>query len=241
MSAGLEQLRDELATAHQVLVREDVIDAFGHVSVRHPDDSGLFLLPYSSAPNCVTPEDVALFDLTSEPAEATDRRLFQERFIHGCIYSARPDVQAICHHHPKSLMPYCATGEAPVAISQAGAAMGESVAFWDSRDAFGATNLLVSNAEQGASLAQALGAHWLVLMRRHGATVVGRSLHEAVYRAISACQNADILTQAGQLGEVVPLSQAEIERVETLVPGQAERSWQYWVERLDSGRPGAGT
>ena len=70
-------------------------------------------------------------------------------------------------------MPFAISGVPLVPVFHLGAAMGLSAPFWDSRDEFGDTNLLVVKPEEGASLARALGKHAMVVMRRHGATVVG--------------------------------------------------------------------
>ena len=231
----LNELRRDLVTALQILCNEGVLDTFGHISVRHPSEPGRFLIPYSAAPNCVGEQDIAELDLSSDPVEPTERRLYSERFIHGSIYTARADIGAVIHHHPKALMPYCATGSAPLPVCQAGAAMGKTVAFWDSRDEFGDTNLLISNREMGDSLAQALGSDWIVLMRRHGVAVAGRSLREAVYRAISTCQNAEYAAAAESQGAVEPLSAGELDAIAPNVPAQSERSWQFWAERLRAG------
>ena len=232
MTEDLTELRRELVTALQILCNEGVLDTFGHISVRHPSDPGRFLIPYSAAPNCVTEQDIAELDLSSDPARPTERRLYSERFIHGSIYGARADIGAVIHHHPAALMPYCATGSAPLPISQAGAAMGKTVAFWDSRLEFGDTNLLVSDGEMGDSLARALGPDWIVLMRRHGVTVAGRNLHEAVYRAISACENAAYAATAQSEGGVEPLSDGELDAIQPNIPARSERAWQFWAERL---------
>ncbi len=236
MTDSTADIRTDLVLANRILSREDIVDAFGHVSARHPYNPDRYLMSVSKSPNCVEADDIVELTLESEPVEATGRKMYIEAAIHGAIYAARPDVMAVCHHHAAATLPYCVTGEAPVPISQLGAAGGAAMPVWDSREEFGDTNLLVASARQGQSLAQALGPHWMVLMRRHGATVVGRSLREAVFRAINACHNAHALTQARMLGPVEGLSAGEIDLVSKLTPGQVERSWEYWVARL-AGNP----
>src|SRR5262249_16991802 len=184
------KLRHELAIANRILANEGVIDAFGHVSVRHPDDSGRYFLSRSRSPEVVEPNDILEFDLDSQPVASPIVQLYAERVIHGEIYKARPDVVAVAHHHAPAVMPFCISGDPIVPFFQPGAAMGAVAPFWDSRDEFGDTNLLVVKPAEGASLARALGKHSMVLMRRHGATVVGSSLRELVFRAIYSCDNA---------------------------------------------------
>ena len=70
--------------------------------------------------------------------------------IHGEIYKARPDVNAVAHHHAMAFLPFCNSGEELLPLYHMGAQIGEKVPFWDSRDEFGDTNLLVLKPEEGA-------------------------------------------------------------------------------------------
>lgn len=173
----------ELVLASRILAGEGIVDSFGHVSVRHPQRADRYLMPCVRAAELVRRADILEFDLDDRPHPATERRVFIERAIHGAIYRARPDVLAVCHHHAPAIMPFCASGAALIPVFHLGATMGQAVPHWDSQADFGDTNLLVATSEQGDSLAHALGANWTVLMRGHGATVVGRSVKEAVFRS----------------------------------------------------------
>ncbi|MGZ3362732.1 MAG: class II aldolase/adducin family protein, partial [Xanthobacteraceae bacterium] len=99
---------------------------------------------------------------------------------------------------------------------------------------FGDTNMLVVKPEEGQSLAKALGAHWMVLMRRHGATLVGTTLRELVFRTIYSHANAEIQLRSMLLGKIGPLSRGEAERTgpHQLQPRPMARAWEYWTERL---------
>src|SRR6516165_12373938 len=156
---------EELVIANRILSHEGVIDAFGHVSVRHPADPNRYLLSRSRSPLLVEPDDILEYKLDSEPAKRTSARLYSERVIHGCIYQARSDVMAVCHHHAPAVMPFCVSGKPIVPVFHVGATLGEQMPFWDQANEFGDTNLLVVKPE-GQSLARALGRQWVVLMRR---------------------------------------------------------------------------
>ncbi len=227
-------LRHELAVANRILAHEGVIDAFGHVSIRHPDDPGRYFLARSRSPELVEPADILEFDLDSQPVKPPTVQLYAERVIHGEIFKVRPDVIAVCHHHAPAVMPFCISGDAIVPVFHLGAAMGAVAPFWDSRDDFGDTNLLVVRPAEGASLARALGRHSIVLMRRHGATVVGLSLRELVFRAIYSCDNARYLSEAKRLGNFSPLTPGEIEMAQAIyqLPNAQSRAWEYWATRL---------
>jgi ribulose-5-phosphate 4-epimerase/fuculose-1-phosphate aldolase len=232
---ALNDVRRELARANRILAHEDVLDAFGHVSVRHPGDPGRYLLSRSRGPELVQPDDILEFTLDSAPVVPPTRRLYSERVIHGCIYQARPDVHAVVHHHAPAIMPFVIAGVDLVPVFHLGATMGAKAPFWDSRDEFGDTSLLVIKPEEGRSLARALGSHAMVLMRRHGATVVGDNLHQVVFRSIYSARNAEHQWRAHALGGVGPLSagEASLAAGHNLQPGPVERAWEYWSGRLD--------
>ena len=186
MPDSLSDLFDELVLANRILANEGVLDAFGHVSVRHPKDPGRYLLARSRAPALVVSEDILEYTLDSEPVKPPVARPVTERTIHGCIYAARSDVMAVCHHHAPAVLPFCVAGKPIVPVFHLGATIGEATPLWDQQDEFGDTNLLVANNDEGRSLARALGRHPVVLMRRHGATVVGGSFANWS-RARSSC------------------------------------------------------
>jgi HCOMODA/2-hydroxy-3-carboxy-muconic semialdehyde decarboxylase len=227
-------LRQDIATANRILAHEGVLDAFGHVSARDPSDPNRYWLSRSRAPELVEPDDILAFNLDSEPVTPSNVRLYLERVIHGEIYKARTDVHAIVHHHAPAIMPYCITGADLLPVYHFGAMIGAKAPFWNSRDEFGDTNMLVVRPEEGRSLARALGQHSMVLMRRHGATVVGGGLKEIVFRAIYICRNAEFQTQARMVGTITTLTPGEAEKAETfhVQPSVMERAWEYWTMRL---------
>ena len=172
---SLAEARELVARANRMIANEGVLDAFGHVSMRHPSDPNRYLLSRSRAPELVQPEDIHEFTLDSQIVKPIKERLYGERVIHGEIYKARPEVNAVCHHHAPSILPFCISSMKLEPVYHLGATIGAEAPFWDARDDFGNTSLIVVKPEEGASLARALGKNWIVLMRRHGATVAGRS------------------------------------------------------------------
>src|SRR3984957_2818607 len=234
MPDPLAEARQELALANRILANEGVLDAFGHISLRHPTHPDRYLISRYGAAELMQPEDILELTLDSKPVAPTSARLFSELVIHGCIYQARPDVHSVCHHHAVSVLPYCITGVELVPVMHLGASLGGKVPFWDSRDEFGDTPLVVTKPEEGQSLARALGAQWMVLLRRHGATVAGRSLRECVFRSIYTCRNAELQSRAMGIGSISTLSagEAELCSSHSLTPRTLGRAWEYWTHRL---------
>ncbi|MGB6320932.1 MAG: class II aldolase/adducin family protein, partial [Xanthobacteraceae bacterium] len=232
----MTNLIEELALANRILAHEGVLDAFGHVSLRHPADPGRYLLSRSRSPLLIEPDDILEYTLDSQPVRPPKVQLYAERVIHGCIYQARPDVMAVCHHHAPAVMPFAIAGKQIVPVFHLGAAGGADMPFWDQHREFGDTNLLVVKPEEGHSLARALGQHPAVLMNRHGATVVGAGLRELVSRSIFMCQNADYQLRALTLGTPEPLHPGEVKLASTLnaLPNVVNRTWEYWSMRLEA-------
>ena len=235
MPNSLDQVRNELARANRMLAHEGVLDGFGHVSVRHPSDPGRYLLSRSRSPELIQASDILEFTLDSQPVRPPSETLYAERVIHGCIYQARPDVNAVVHHHAAAVMPFCIAGVDLIPVFHLGAVMGAKAPFWNQADEFGDTNMLVVKPEEGRSLARALGPHSIVLMRNHGATVVGSDLRQLVFRSIFSCRNAEYQMQAALLGKVTTLRPGEVKLTGAinLMPTAMNRASEYWSVRLD--------
>jgi ribulose-5-phosphate 4-epimerase/fuculose-1-phosphate aldolase len=234
MPDTLAELRVELARANRILANEGIIDAFGHISVRHPGNPQRYFISRHRASELVEPSDVLEMTLDSVPVVPTSVRLYSEMVIHGEIYKARPDVNSVCHHHAMAVLPFCATGVELVPLFHLGGTLGGKVPFWDSRDEFGDTSLLVRTPEEGASLARALGPHFMVLLRRHGATLAGKTMRECVFRSIYTTHNAELQLRAMAIGTLGPLSPGEMEKTggHNMGTRGIERAWEYWSVRL---------
>jgi ribulose-5-phosphate 4-epimerase/fuculose-1-phosphate aldolase len=234
VTGNVTEVIDELCVANRILSHEGVLDAFGHVSVRHPTDPNRYLLARSRSPLLIEPDDILEYTLDSEPVKHTEAKLYAERVIHGSIYEARSDVMAVCHHHAPAVLPFCVAGKPIVPVFHLGATIGGQTPFWDQADEFGDTNLLVTEPEEGQSLARTLGHHWVVLMRRHGATVAGASLKELVSRSVFLCQNAEYQMKAYLLGAPTPLRPGEVKLAGGInaMPSVVARTWEYWSQRL---------
>jgi ribulose-5-phosphate 4-epimerase/fuculose-1-phosphate aldolase len=227
---------DELVTANRILAREGILDAFGHVSVRHPAHPDRFCLSRARAPECIEASDIMQFALDGAPFEPAGRTPYAERFIHAAVYAARPDVRAVVHNHSPGVIPFGVTGVPLRPIMHMCASMGTEIPVWDSRTSFGDTNLLVTNAAMARDLASALGPRSVALMRGHGCVVAGASLREVVFNAIYLELNAALQQRAGALGEIRFLSDGEVRAVlDTRSAFTFERAWEYWCRR--AGRP----
>jgi ribulose-5-phosphate 4-epimerase/fuculose-1-phosphate aldolase len=238
--SNLDSLIQDLVIANRILAKEEVVDAYGHVSVRHPDHPDRFFIARSLAPDLVGPEDIVELGLDAQPVGGDGRQLYLERFIHAAIFEARPDVMAVVHAHAEDTLPFgiaSATRLRPVI--HAGSFIGTEVPVWDIADSFGDTNVLVTNIAQGRDLAKCLGANSVALMRGHGFSSAARSLIEVVRLSVYLPRNARALMRAKQLGgDIKYLSQGEIDaRNAGYLPYSPEtwRTWEYWANKAGVG------
>jgi HCOMODA/2-hydroxy-3-carboxy-muconic semialdehyde decarboxylase len=234
----LETAIRNLVIANRILANEGVVDAYGHVSIRHPDNPEHYLLSRSRSPGLVEAGDIMEFDFEGKTLGGDKRPPYLERFIHGGIYSRRPEINAVIHSHADDVLPFSislTTKMRPV-VHTAGC-MGAHIPVWDIRDKFGDTNLLVTNTEQGRDLAGTLAANNVVLMSAHGFAAAGRSLLEAVRISVYLPKNARVYMEALRLGEVRVLSPGEIEHKMVKNPEAPEmwRAWEYWAKRAGCG------
>jgi ribulose-5-phosphate 4-epimerase/fuculose-1-phosphate aldolase len=234
--SALDSIIADLVVANRILAREDVVDAYGHVSVRNPENPRQFFLSRSISPELVERDDIVELGLDGEPVREEKRPLYLERFIHAAILEARPDIHAVVHAHAEDILPFGIAQATPLRpVIHSGSFIGANVPVWDIADKFGDTNLLVTNIAQGRDLAKCLAQNNVALMRGHGFASAGRSLIEVVRTSIYLPRNARALLRARQLGgEIKYLAQGEIDaRNRGYSPYSTEtwRAWEYWANK----------
>ena len=219
--------------ANRILVAEGVLDAYGHVSMRHTRDPNRYVMSRSLALILVTADDMIEYDVDSTPVDANGRRSVRERFIHGEIFKARPDVKAVIHSHSPAVIPFGVTQVPMRPVYHMAAFLHVGVPVWDIRSVQDpdTAGLLVQNGALGKSLATALGSKRVVLMRGHGNVVVGPDVRTAVARAIYTEVNARLQTLALGLGGPVNYVSAEEGTVNDRNPGDTARAWDLWKQK----------
>ena len=233
-SAGAADARliENLVAGNRIIADLGVVDGFGHLSARHDKDAQRYLMSRSMAPALVKADDILEYDLDSTAVDARGQALFLERFIHGEIYKARPDVMAIVHSHSPSVIPFGVSKVRLQPIYHMSSFMGLDVPVFEIREVAGpASDLLVRNAGLGVALAKALSDKTVVLMRGHGSVTVGTSIPQVVFRAYYAEMNARLQSEAMRLGEVTYLTAAEAAAAAKTNDGQVMRPWELWKRK----------
>ena len=198
----LERAIGDLVIANRILAKEDVVDAYGHVSIRHPQKPDHYLLSRSLSPEFVTRDGHHRVHGSTARRSSDTRPAYLERFIHGAIYEARPDINAVVHSHAEDILPFSISKTPMCCVAHVASDMGAHVPVWDIADKFGdETNLLVINMEQGRDMARVLGGNAVVLMRGHGFSAAADGLLKLVRMAVYLPRNARILLAAMRMGE----------------------------------------
>lgn len=224
----------ELVVANHILADQGLLDAFGHVSVRDTRNPNRYLMSRAVPAAMVTAADIFVYDLDSNPVKGNTSDSFWERYIHGEIYKARPDVMAVIHSHASDVLPFSVTQVPLRPMIHTAAFMPQTVRVFDNRPVAGMTDLLISTPALGHALAEMLGSDPLILLRGHGVAVVGPSLHIAVARTYYMTLDARAEQQAIALGgrSVTYLTPEEAEKGAPQ-KGGFERAWELWESKIE--------
>jgi len=225
------EFKADLAAASRILAARGVVDAFGHISCRHPDAPDRYFMSRSLAPALVTPDDILEYDMDSVPCNANGRGSFLERFIHGEIYKARPDINSVAHSHSPSVIPFGLVEAKMQAMFHNAAFLAVDIPVFDISQKFGNTDMLVSDHPKGIAFAECLGDKDIALMRAHGSVACGPSLQVAVFRAVYTEVNARVQHWTMALrdgGPMAVLNEEEGRLADVPNQGAGMRAWDLW-------------
>jgi len=222
---------EDLVAANRILAEHGVIDAYGHVSLRSPDNPNRFFLARAIAPQTVQVEDILEYDLDSKPLDPKGRDSVNERFIHSEIYRARPDVMSVVHNHSPSVVPFSVTGVKLRALFHMASFIGvDGLPNFEIRKVKKGSDLLVRTPELGKALAKTLGKAAASLMRGHGSVTVGENIMRSVGRSVYLEMSAIMQMQSLMLSKKITYYDAA--EVKASAPVQDyKRAWPLWREK----------
>jgi ribulose-5-phosphate 4-epimerase/fuculose-1-phosphate aldolase len=232
-------LVDDLVVANRVLAHEiHVLDAYGHVSARSATNPGHYYLSRAVSAGMVKATDIIEYDLDSNQVGGSKGDGYLERFIHGEIYKARPDVMAVIHAHSTEMITFAAAGVRLRNMIHTGSFINDGVPVWDARK-FGGTadDMLVRSPALGKALAGALGSKTALILFGHGVAITGNSLATAVSNSYFLNMNARIQMDAMRIGagSVSYLEREPSVKAPAATPagaGANNRAWEYWKRQV---------
>ena len=232
-SARAAAVIEDLVAANRILAAQGILPGYGHVSARNPDNPNHYFLSRSLAPELVTADDIVEFDLDSNAVDSKNTAFYLERFIHGEIYRARPDVQAVVHDHSPAVISF-GVGSTPLRpVTHDAAFILGGVPIWDYRDFGTANGALVDTPERGRALAKSLGGRPVVLLRNHGVAIVAGSLPGVVQNSVTLEKNAQILNDLLARGDrITYLELDEQPRGQGGSGDAGGRAWELWKRQV---------
>ncbi|KAJ6553550.1 arad-like aldolase/epimerase [Mycena vulgaris] len=251
-SAGVD-----LLDASHILHFLDVVDAFGHISVRNPQNSSQFLMTFAIAPAQATAQSIVTYEVENATSlgltfnsSVTGSAVptgFSERFIHSELFKKFPDVMAVLHSHTQEILPFANQASVPLmAQMHTSPSVGsEGAPIFDVRNLPKSAlpdnqlhDLLIRNEVLGDALARTFSEDsQIVLMRGHGMAVRAASLREAVFSSYYIKQDATVQLQAILLGggnAPKGLNQREVTDTATTAKTLVGRAWALWAQQVDN-------
>lgn len=257
-TALLASHQRKFITGSHILHHQGVLDAYGHLSYRHPLNPAVFVMSRSIAPGTIaSPDDLIEYHVAdAEPVDSTTtKKGYAERHIHSEVYKRHAAVHAVVHSHAESVVPYTIAGVPLRPCYHMAGFLGLGTGappVYDAAEHYvdkddDVADLLVRNTRLGAPLAACFDDGSVVaLMRGHGLTVVGGAVEEVVARAVYTMKNASIQTAAMALqaaafgvgeGEgkgLRFLSAEEAEAATLMAKWSAQRPWKLWEREVEA-------
>ena len=221
----IQALKEKIAQATRMLVREGLLASSGHVSARIPGTHKVLIGPRDVSRSVLQAEHIVTVDLDSKKI-AGERNPPRETEIHTGIYRARPDVMSVIHTHPLHSVVFSIAGKPIVPVVVRGAIFGKGVPVHDHVGH-------VNSRELGDELASVLGDRQAVLMKMHGAVIVGPSVERAFVYSLYLEDNAEKQLLAEARGMVVGMTPVEIERCLGLAFGDGSilKRWHFYQDK----------
>ena len=213
----------EVAIATRVLAVAGLFDMHGHISIRAADT--VFICDRGASRLTVTPKAIAVVRL-SDGTRLSDATPPSETAIHLAAYRSKPEVRSVAHFHPLYATAFAVAGRPLEVASNAGAFFGGTIPVHDNPE-------LIRTDELGDLVARDMGASGAVLLRGHGALVVGADVQECATAALYLEESAHRNYLAANLGSIKIYTQDEIRRVREMLASRfvIEKTWLYALEK----------
>lgn len=220
----MTHVKQTLVDAIRMLERAEIVDHSGHCSTRR-DAGSFYINSGASVRSSLTLPDIVTVDLDGGLIDGAARPPL-EFHIHAEIYRARPDVNAVMHTHPRWSTLLTLVGATVKTVYAQGALLGEMPVL-DSP-------LSINTKSMGERLAATLGPARALLLKAHGAVVVGADIVECFALATYLEENARRQCMALQIGEPYVFSDAEQQACRTNLwsANLFQKTWDYHRSRL---------
>ena len=200
--ATIDQLKEKVVLANKILDYENLARPLGHVSVRIPG-TDTFLITGSVAPGQATIDDIVICDMNGKVLEGKYQRSYSEVVIHTGVFKKRPEYNSVIHSHSPYVIALSMT-ETPILPASF-----EAIELCSQPIALYKKVVFIDKPALGEEVADMLGPNKAVVLKGHGALVVGKSIEEATSMAVKLEIAAKLQVLASSAGKVVPFTEEE--------------------------------
>jgi L-ribulose-5-phosphate 4-epimerase len=208
VDATIERLRELVAALHAELPRNElVVWTAGNVSARVPGHELLVTKPSGVSYDDLTPEAMVVTDFAANLVEG-DRSPSSDTAAHAYVYAHLPEVGGVVHTHSTYATAWAARGEpVPCVLTMMADEFGGPIPI--------GPFALIGDDSIGRGIVETLRTSRspAVLMQNHGPFTVGRDARAAVKAAVMVEEVARTVHISRQLGELIPIPQADIDRL----------------------------
>ena len=209
-------VKNDFILALRIIYREGLSDAFAHLSARSSDANEMMFMPRKS-PALVQSDELFFVDFEKAVPQSS---------LHQAIYKTRLDVRAVFHFHSPAVILLSVLGQTLRPLHN------YSAIFYDGVPLYTGTGQVESPARAG-EMARLLGGARALMLRGHGAVVVGQSIREVCMLALFLEESARLQTEATKLGTPMFMEREEAEKIakRTFKPASVERAWDHYAAK----------
>ena len=210
---SIAEVKSDFITALRIISHEGLSDAFAHLSARTDGGDAMLFMPRKS-PALVNSNELFVVDFEKPVPQSS---------IHQAIYKSRGDVKAVFHFHSPAVILLSVIGQTIRPMHN------YSAIFYEGVPLYTGTGQVESPARAG-EMAKLLGDAKAVILRGHGAVVVGQSIREVCMLAVYLEESARLQTEAMKLGTPMFVERDDAERIakRTFKPASTDRAWEHF-------------
>jgi 3-hydroxy-2-methylpyridine-4,5-dicarboxylate 4-decarboxylase len=209
-------VKRDFVTALRIISHEGLSDAFAHLSARTDGGDEMLFMPRKS-PALVRSDELFFVDFEKAVPQSS---------LHQAIYKTRPDVKAVFHFHSPAVILLSVIGQSVRPMHN------YSAIFYEGVPLYTGTGQVESPSRAG-DMAKLLGDAKALMLRGHGAVVVGQSIREVCMLALFLEESARLQTEALRLGTPMFMERDEAQRIanRTFKPASVDRAWEHFAAK----------
>lgn len=233
-AGGINTLKKKLIIASRILDMENLANPMGHISVRIPETE-TFLITRSIAPGMAALDDIVVCNIEGKVIQGKYSATFGEVAGHAAVYKKRKDINSVAHTHSAHVIALSMTGNTLLNLGTEALKVG-----------FGTIGLyekfrMLEDQEVGEEVADLIRENKAVILRGHGAVVVGKSIEGCTVACIYLEKAARYQLMAASTGKLATFTEEEkkpivefLKKIGALAgTGSSDgRAWEYYRSKL---------